>query len=248
MLAEHSEMLIHNQQSLRRLHISHIAKGHENASVDTHSIRLENLQCLISEAGTKAELARRTGVSEAYLSQITSDKIGRNVGKDIARRLEKGMHKPTGWMDVPHPDRDSAQTAIQILWVPLISWAEAAALRTKSMPHETDIKIPTTAVVAGKQLSQRCFALRVTTDSMINPAGRPTYPPGCTIIVDPDRQAANGDRVIVKIPNVAEPAFKLYTVDSGRVFLRSLNPQYPSLSWESGMQVLGVIVQTVIDE
>jgi SOS-response transcriptional repressor LexA len=242
-------MLIHNQEHTSNPCISQFAKVRHNDHVDSHSLRLENLLRLIEEAGGIAELARRTGANGTYLSQIKSSKTDRNMGTATARQLEKGMGKPKGWMDLPHSDDEFP--SVPLIWVPVLTWCEAASIGTKppvAGVHESMRKIPTTAVIAGRQLSERCFALRVAGESMVNPAGRPTYPPGCTIIVDPEREAVDGDRVIVKIPHVSEPAFKVYTVDSGRVLLRSLNPQFPSMPWHKGMQVLGVVVQTVIDE
>lgn len=241
---EHSEMLIHNQEWFRILHISQNAKGQQNDYMDSRSIRLANLHLLIEEAGSKAELARRTGANESHLSQITTGV--RNVGPALARDLEKGMDKPSGWMDLPQEKPSNPVTPH--IWVPLISWTEADMWGSQVVANEANLKIPTTAVVGGRLLSGKCFALRVSGDSMVNPAGRPTYPPGCAVIVDPDRSPIDGDRVIVKIPNVNEPTLKVYTVDSGRVLLRAFNPQYPSLPWLDGMKVLGVVAQTIMDE
>ncbi len=240
-------MLNNNQDSFRILRILQIAKVHDNDPMDSHSIRRENLLILIHEIGSKAELGRRADVSIAYLSQVTSEKTQRNIGADVARRIEKAAHKKKGWLDVPHPElragHDLAPTPL--VWIPIISWAQAG---DPAGSREGIMKIPTTTEVAGRPLSEKCFGLRVIGDAMVNPAGRPSYPPGCIIIVDPDREPQNNDRVLVKIPDVTEPAFKAYTVDSGRVFLRSLNPQYPPITWRDDMSILGVIVQTVIDE
>lgn len=242
-------MLMLYQEGFRNPHISHLAKGSHNAHMDSHSIRRQNLLQLIGEAGSKAELARRAGVSEAYLSQVTSDKTKRNMGADVARRIEKAMRRRAGWMDLQHSLAEPAQNSrASIVWVPVLTWEEAGKLGSSVMDRRPGMTIPTTANVAGRPISQRCFALRITGDAMVNPAGRPTYPPGCTIIVDPDREAQSGDRVIVKVPGVDEPAFKVYTRDSGQVLLRALNPQYPTMPWRDGMSVLGVVVQTVIDE
>lgn len=235
------------QESIRNLHILQTAKVPDNEPMDSHTIRRENLLILIREVGSKAELARRAEVSIPYLSQVTSEKTQRNIGSDVARRIEKAARKKKGWLDVPHPELRMGipMPETPLVWIPIISWTEAGdADRT----YEGVMKIPTTAEVAGRTLSENCFALRVTTDAMVNPTGRPSYPPGCVIIVDPEREARNNDRVLVKIPDVVEPAFKVYTIDSGSVFLRSLNPQYPSIPWRDDMAVLGVIVQTVIDE
>ena len=70
-----------------------------------NEIRLANLHTLIKEAGSMAELGRKTGVDPAYLSQIKNGVKNpsgwpRNVGGPLARVLEKGMKKNNGWMAV----------------------------------------------------------------------------------------------------------------------------------------------------
>ncbi len=71
--------------------------------MDIRGIRRNNLARLIAEAGGQKALADRSGVSAAYLSQVLSARVPRNVGHNLARRLERGMAKPYGWMDVLDP-------------------------------------------------------------------------------------------------------------------------------------------------
>jgi hypothetical protein len=71
--------------------------------MDIRVIRRHNLLHLVREAGGQKRLAERTGVSAAYLSQVLSRKVNRHVGHSLARRLESGMEKPYGWMDVLPP-------------------------------------------------------------------------------------------------------------------------------------------------
>jgi len=68
--------------------------------MDIRTIRHHNLLRLVREAGGQKRLALRAGVSAAYLSQVLSRKVNRHVGHSLARRLEAGMAKPYGWMDV----------------------------------------------------------------------------------------------------------------------------------------------------
>lgn len=71
-------------------------------------LRLENLETLVQEAGSADALARASGVSPEYISQIRNRAIdkktgkARNLGNQAARRLEDGMGKPLGWMDTSH--------------------------------------------------------------------------------------------------------------------------------------------------
>lgn len=76
--------------------------------MDIRATRKTNFDALIKEAGSIASLARRAGASEKYLRHIFNgfqgpkDKTPRQVGDDLARKLEEGTGKPHGWMDQPH--------------------------------------------------------------------------------------------------------------------------------------------------
>ena len=80
-------------------HISQPVIDLLNSGVDIKEIRLKNLRLLIEEVGSAAELARRVKTDPAYLSQILSTKIKRALGGELARRIERAMAKPHGWMD-----------------------------------------------------------------------------------------------------------------------------------------------------
>lgn len=73
-------------------------------------IRRDNLLVAIKRAGTAANLAAAAQVSTAYLSQVksrqpeSSSGRPRNMGDDVARRIEKALGEPVGWMDTPRGD------------------------------------------------------------------------------------------------------------------------------------------------
>ena len=70
-------------------------------------IRLNNLEILIREAGSATKVAEMAGTSSSYLSQVrrkmrTAKGTPRGLGDELAAKLEKGLGKPSGWMDEPH--------------------------------------------------------------------------------------------------------------------------------------------------
>lgn len=65
---------------------------------DYRANRRANLLALEKRFGTLAALEERTGVSASYLSQL---KKFRHMGDKTARRLEKKLNLPEGWMDGP---------------------------------------------------------------------------------------------------------------------------------------------------
>lgn len=76
-------------------------------------IRFINFERLIEEAGTVAELARRSGYDKAaYLYQVRAKTLRPNgqplqVGSRMAAKLEVGMGKPKGWMDIDHSNLET---------------------------------------------------------------------------------------------------------------------------------------------
>lgn len=67
--------------------------------MDIHEIRREHLRELTRERGSKAQLAKLSETSPAYISQVLSETTKANVGDDLARRIERAYGKPRGWMD-----------------------------------------------------------------------------------------------------------------------------------------------------
>ncbi|WP_052382187.1 hypothetical protein [Paraburkholderia kururiensis] len=62
-----------------------------------------NVRILQAEVGgSLTTLAKRAGTSQSYLSQCVGKGSVRDIGDEIARRLEYAMGKPVGWLDEPH--------------------------------------------------------------------------------------------------------------------------------------------------
>ena len=68
--------------------------------MDIYEIRRRNLaRVLEEEDGTIVQLARRTGTSANYLTQVLSERVARHMGSTVARRIESKLELPEGWMD-----------------------------------------------------------------------------------------------------------------------------------------------------
>ena len=66
--------------------------------MDIYDIRKHNLVKLIGSQ-RKGSCAERWGMAPAHLSQILSDKTAKNLGDDVARRIEGIEGLPHGWFD-----------------------------------------------------------------------------------------------------------------------------------------------------
>lgn len=71
-------------------------------------IRLENLRTLVEQKGTQDLVATLSDTNPVYLSQLLNRAVDkksgkiRQIGDDMARKLERGCEKETGWMDNIH--------------------------------------------------------------------------------------------------------------------------------------------------
>lgn len=66
--------------------------------MDIHEIRKTNLIALIGKR-RKGACAEKWEMAAAHLSQILSDKTNKNLGDDVARRIEEREGLPRGWLD-----------------------------------------------------------------------------------------------------------------------------------------------------
>ncbi len=66
--------------------------------MDIYAIRKHQLITLIGDQ-RKGACAERWGMAPAHLSQILSDKTAKNLGDDVARRIESIEKLPRGWFD-----------------------------------------------------------------------------------------------------------------------------------------------------
>ena len=214
-----------------------------------------NLERLITEVGSAAALARLTDTDPAYLSQIrtkvrTPRGTVRNIGENLARRLEEGTNKPYGWMDLAHdtpddksPPWSNVGPGPDLQYLPLISWVQAGEWTEISdhQPGDYEQLVPVT-----RRYSDRAFALKIAGDSMQAP-DRDSFPEGAIIAVEPLQEARNGSYVVARNGHSEEATFKQLVIDGNRRYLKPLNPRYPIIEITEEITICGVVRQLVMD-
>lgn len=73
-----------------------------------------NAALLVREVGGVTSLAKLAGTAQSYLSQIIGPKAKREMGDELARRIEYVCGKPHGWMDASHIEETHLEKARQI--------------------------------------------------------------------------------------------------------------------------------------
>ena len=214
-----------------------------------NQIRLNNLELLISEAGSAAKLARTAGTNSSYLSQVrnqlpTKKGTPRAIGDDLAIKLEDAMNKPQGWMDNSHDGNTYDKQEYNVHLgpelrspLPLISWVQAGEWQEISesyVPQYGDESLQCPA-----KCSPESFVLRVRGSSM-----EPKFHEGDLIFVDPNAPAEHGKYVVVRIDASNEATFKQLIVEEGSQYLKALNPDWPNriIEINEDASICGVIV------
>lgn len=127
--------------------------------------------------------------------------------------------------------------------IPILSWEQLAEhIDTKNIPENT-FKDFVPNFYTDKT---HWYALRVKGDAMTSPLGQSkSFHAGDILIIDPDKNAENGDFVIALLPKSKEATFKQYVIDGGVRYLKPLNSQYPIIQIDDSALFCGVLTTLI---
>ncbi|WP_288357038.1 S24 family peptidase [uncultured Pseudomonas sp.] len=201
--------------------------------MDIYQIRKANLIQLIGSQ-RKGACATRWGMSPAHLSQILSDKTEKNLGDDVARRIEQVESLQRGWMDTSHSSQAELSNVGQPIPItspfrpiPIVGIAQLGAegYWTALSPSEGHINFPTH--------DKDAYALRLRGDSM-----SPAIRSGWVAIIEPNGDLVPGEYVYIKLHGVHDEGEsmvkELLRADDYEVSLMSVNDAFGrrSIPWE----------------
>lgn len=221
--------------------------------METKDIRRANLAALLKEhlannpKSTRADFAVLSGLAPAQLSQLTGENSFRNIGGNLARKIESSLSLPNGWLDTLQedagvtPNVSFAGAYVPGSKYPVLSkvqagaWSEAVEAYTLK---DIDLWLESDAHIQGD-----AFWLEVDGDSMTAPVGL-SIPEGTFVLFDTGREAANGNLVIAKLTDSNEATFKKFIIDGGQRYLKGLNPVWPLVPINGNCRIIGVAVET----
>jgi hypothetical protein len=218
--------------------------------MDMHQIRLKNLLLVIEKAGSQARLADYVGIKSSYISQIKSPKHPTNMGNDIARRIEKAMNLPFGWMDNLHDEPEG-------LLIPLDcehnadfvgvakSFRPVPVAGTAKLGDDGDYsleQVDANMVLDVPTSDPNACALRVVGDSM-----HPAIRHGWYVVIEPSVDPRHGLYVAVETHSGKRMVKELLSMDNDVVRLESVNPKHGRTTLEAKevktVQAVTMIVQ-----
>lgn len=193
------------------------------------------------------ELARLSKVSQPTITRIRN-RQSRDPKNETLDKLARALRIAPAALryEIREPDaKYQIEPGPDVTVVPLISWVQAGRLKEIAPLHRVgdgDKLIYTT-----RRVGPDAYALRLRGDSMENPNGKPTFPDGCVIVIDPSKMPDLGSFVVVRFEDRSEATFKQLVEDAGKRFLKPLNPRYPLIPLDGNATLCGTWVQTIID-
>ncbi|MDR5867957.1 LexA family protein [Halomonas koreensis] len=236
------------------MHIYRCANGCDSGGMDIYEIRRANLLRLM-QGRTKAACADKWDTSASTISQITSKNPNRNLGDQLARKIERMEGLAPGWLDTDqgshrgsgsvsqHPamyETNIAPPPRLAGYVPVLSWIQAG--NWQEVVSVDDLGEDADQVPRPPNCSASTFALRVRGQSMA-----PKYEPNLIIYVDPEVMPFDGDDVVAMLTEHggAEATFKqLVEEPGGQRLLKARNPAWPDpwIPINGNCEIIGVVI------
>ena len=207
----------------------------------------QRLKLARSHAGlTQRKLAEIAGVEQPAISQLEN-------GKSLKTAHVAAIAKACGVSAIWLANGAGGMTAetsgfdanvepvigpTRFFEYPEISWVQAgAAMEALELSNITACEMHPSDAWAGPN----GFWLKVRGPSMTSQGGV-SFTEGMVILVAPGFDVDNGQYAVAKMIDTNEATFKQFIWDSGRAFLKPLNPAFPTIEMDDEWMIVGRVV------
>ncbi|MEQ5622508.1 LexA family transcriptional regulator [Providencia rettgeri] len=198
----------------------------------------ERLKSIRESRGlSQAQLAKLCGYSAA--SRIGNYELGeRKISADDALVISEAL----GVSPAELMFGDRSDQVVSNYEYPLFSKVQAGAFTENSNAYTRSDAIAW--IPTAKKASDSAFWLEVEGHSMTAPqGGRPSFPEGMLILVDPEQEVNFGDFCIARLMN-DEFTFKRLIREGETEYLEPLNPRFEMIPINGNCQIIGKVVKS----
>ncbi len=190
-----------------------------------------------SKGFSQAQLAKLCGYSSA--SRIGNYELGeRKISADDALRISEIL----GVSPAELMFGSQSEQVISNYQYPLFTKVQAGAFSTEFNSYTQ--KDAVSWIPTAKKASERAFWLEVEGQSMTAPpGGKPSFPEGMLILVDPEEEVEFGDFCVARLLN-DEFTFKRLIREGGVEYLEPLNPRYDLIPINGNCTIIGKVIKS----
>lgn len=198
----------------------------------------ERLKSIRESRGlSQAQLAKLCGYSAA--SRIGNYELGeRKISADDALVISEAL----GVSPAELMFGDRSDQVVSNYEYPLFTKVQAGAFSTEFNSYTQ--KDAVSWIPTAKKASERAFWLEVEGQSMTAPpGGKPSFPEGMLILVDPEEEVEFGDFCVARLLN-DEFTFKRLIREGGVEYLEPLNPRYDLIPINGNCTIIGKVIKS----
>ena len=198
----------------------------------------ERLKSIRESRGlSQAQLAKLCGYSAA--SRIGNYELGeRKISADDAIVISEAL----GISPAELMFGSQSEQVIKNYEYPLFTKVQAGAFSTEFNSYTQ--KDAVSWIPTAKKASERSFWLEVEGQSMTAPpGGKPSFPEGMLILVDPEEEVEFGDFCVARLLN-DEFTFKRLIREGGVEYLEPLNPRYVLIPINGNCTIIGMVIKS----
>ena len=198
----------------------------------------ERLKSIRESRGlSQAQLAKLCGYSAA--SRIGNYELGeRKISADDAIVISEAL----GISPAELMFGSQSEQVIKNYEYPLFTKVQAGAFSTEFNSYTQ--KDAVSWIPTAKKASERAFWLEVEGQSMTAPpGGKPSFPEGMLILVDPEEEVEFGDFCVARLLN-DEFTFKRLIREGGIEYLEPLNPRYDLIPINGNCTIIGKVIKS----
>ncbi|HEK1791984.1 TPA: LexA family transcriptional regulator [Proteus mirabilis] len=198
----------------------------------------ERLKSIRESRGlSQAQLAKLCGYSAA--SRIGNYELGeRKISADDAIVISEAL----GISPAELMFGSQSEQVIKNYEYPLFTKVQAGAFSTEFNSYTQ--KDAVSWIPTAKKAGERAFWLEVEGQSMTAPpGGKPSFPEGMLILVDPDEEVEFGDFCVARLLN-DEFTFKRLIRDGGVEYLEPLNPRFDLIPINGNCTIIGKVIKS----
>ncbi|EPM7739673.1 LexA family protein [Proteus mirabilis] len=198
----------------------------------------ERLKSIRESRGlSQAQLAKLCGYSAA--SRIGNYELGeRKISADDAIVISEAL----GISPAELMFGSQSEQVIKNYEYPLFTKVQAGAFSTEFNSYTQ--KDAVSWIPTAKKAGERAFWLEVEGQSMTAPpGGKPSFPEGMLILVDPEEEVEFGDFCVARLLN-DEFTFKRLIRDGGIEYLEPLNPRFDLIPINGNCTIIGKVIKS----
>jgi transcriptional regulator with XRE-family HTH domain len=194
------------------------------------------------DALNESALARKTGIRQPVINRILSGKTPNpqiSTLIPLAKHFNVSLESLTGVITCDMPKEKPPEKKHRIPYLTreeILTWCRRtdAQIKTQQPASKTSIK----SFINPSDLG---FAFSVFDETM-----SPCLPKSAMVIINPTLAAEHGDFILVACKKTKQILFKQYLLDGKLGYLKSSNPDFPTIPMKKNMDILGVMVQALI--